>query len=187
MSIVTRHFAPDHTPLPSGANDLRVRFASKRVNNKNTLLLLYPDAEPGFEPSYVRYAVGMKFRQVHPDDGAITSAEGLGQLVVTGQRLLGMITDGTLNRTVLKESDDSVFAFVLDLDDVDPVEIQKNWLGKPVSARLMSNESQSPVFGIQVTGVDLLVKDDGQVSRSSLPALLEQLTPGGRQKLQKKA
>lgn len=180
MPIVTGHYTLDRSKLPTKADELRVRFVSQLVNGKNRLLVLYPVSEPGFEPSYVRYAVGMKLRL---GDGTV--AQGLGQIVVTGQRLIGMITDGSVGKADLKESAGSVYAFALDLDDFGPVEIKKNWLGKPIEALILSKEGQSPVFGVGVFSVDLSVKDDGQVIRTSLPAFLEQLTPEGRRNLQK--
>src|SRR2546427_9489624 len=87
---------------------------------------------------------------------------GLAQIVVTGQRLIGMITDGSVGKAVLKESAGSVYAFALDLDDFGPVEIKKNWRGKPVEALILSKEGQSPVFGMGVLSVDLLLKNDVQ-------------------------
>jgi len=98
-----------------------------------------------------------------------------------------MITDGSVGKAVLKESAGPVYAFALDLDDFGPVEIKKNWRGKPVEVLILSKEGQSPVFGMGVLSVDLLLKNDGQVIRTSLPAFLEQLTPEGRRNLQKEA
>ena len=185
MPLVTGHYTLDRSKLPAKSEALRVRFVSQRVNNKNTLLVLYPNAGPGFEPSYVRYAVGMKFRQIQLEDRRLIDAQGVGQLVVTGQRLLGMITDGSVGKAALKESAGSVYAFALDLDDIRPVEIKTNWRDKPVDAVIQSKEGQNPAFRIDILMVNLLVKDDGQVLLASLPAFLEHLTPEGRQSLQK--
>ena len=184
MSIVTGHYTLDRSKLPTQADELRVRFVLQRVNGKNTLLVLYPNSEPGFEPSYVRYVVGMEFRQILLSDRTLIGAQGLGQIVVTGQRLIGMITDGSIGKTVLKEAVGSVYVFALDLDDIRPVEIKKNWLGKPVEAIIESKVGQSPPFGIKVFSVDLLLRNDGQVIRASLPAFLELLTPEGQRSLQ---
>jgi hypothetical protein len=137
--------------------------------------------------SCVRYAVWMKLGHLLLGDSTITLAQGFGQLVVTSQRLLGMITDGSVGKAVLKESagTGSVYAFALDLDDCDPVEIKKNWRNKPVEAVIESKDDQNPAFRLGVLSVDLLVKDDGQVIRTSLPPFLEQLTPEGQRNLQK--
>ena len=185
MPIVTSHYTLDRSKLPGQADELRVRFVPQPVNGKNRLLVLYPNSEPGFERSYLRYAVGMEFRQILLGDRTLIVAQGLGQIVVTGQRLIGMITDGSVGKAVLNESVGSVYAFALDLDDIRPVEIKKNWRGKPVEADILSKVGQSPVFGIKVLSVGLLLKDDGQVIRMSLPAFLEQLSPEGRRNLQK--
>lgn len=185
MPIATGHYTLDRTKLPAKADALRIRFVPQLVNNKNTLLVLYPDTEPGFEPSFMRYAVLMKFDHLLQGDGSVAAAQGLGQIVVTGQRLLGMITDGSMGKTMLKEAAGSVYVFALDLDDCAPVESKTNWRGKQVEAVIRSKEGQAPPFRLQIMSVDLLLKNDGQVIRASLPTFLEHLTPEGRQNLQK--
>lgn len=179
MPILTRHYTPDHTPLPSNVDELRLRFVSKRVNGKNTLLLLHPDSEQGFESTYVRYVAMMELIHSYEVDENVylLTAKGLGQIVVTGRRIIGMITDGSVGSAVLDESVGSVYAFTFDLDDSGPVEVKKNWLGKPITAVLRSKDQQKRPFGLRVISVDLIVKDNGQVVRSSLPAFLEKLTP----------
>jgi hypothetical protein len=183
MPIVTRYYIFNRRDLPAKSDELRVRFVPQLVNRQNTLLVLYPNSEPGFEPLYVRYVVRITLAL---GDGTV--AKGLAQIVVTGQRLLGMITEGSAGKTILKESAGSVYAFALDLDDLEPVEIQKNWLGKPVSVRIMSKEGQGPplaMYAVRVHDVFALVEDDGQAVRTSLPAFLERLTSEGRRNLQK--
>jgi tetratricopeptide (TPR) repeat protein len=187
MPIVTGHYTLDLTELPVKAPDLRIRFALQLISHKNTLLVLYPNAEPGFEPSYVRYVAMMEFRHLLLRGREILVAQGRGQLVVTGQRLIGMITDGFAGKVALSESASSVFAFALDLDDIRPAQItEKNWRGEPIEAIIESKVDQSSVFGIKVFdyGEFLLLKDDGQVKRASLSAFLDQLTPESRRNLQ---
>jgi hypothetical protein len=182
MPIVTGYYALDRSKLPSKSDRLRVRFVSQLVNGKNTLLVIYPNSEPGFEPSYVRYVGGMKLQL---GDGTVAQLGG--QIVVTGQRLIGMITDGSVGKAVLNQSVGSVYAFALDLDDIRPVEIKANWRGKPVEAVIRSKEGQSPAFLLQVFSVVASLKNDGQVIQTSLPAFLERLTPEGRRNIQKYA
>jgi CHAT domain/Tetratricopeptide repeat len=188
MPIVTGYCTLDLMKLPAKSDELRVRFVPQHVDRKSTLLVLYPNSEPGFEPSYVRYTVMMEFRQILLSDRIPTGAHGLGQIVVTGQRLIGMITDGSTDKTILSESDGSVYAFAFDLDDIRPIKINKrNWLGKPVEAVIQSKVGQAPIFGLIIFSTDpglFLLKDDGQVTRTSLSAFLEQLTPEGRRNLQ---
>ena len=187
MPIVTGHYTLNRRDLPAKADKLRVRFVPQLVNNKNTVLMLYPNSEPGFEPSYVRYAVWMKLGHLRLDDSTVTLAQGFGQLVVTGQQLLGLPTDPSVGKAVLKESagTGSVYAFALDLDDCDPVEIKRNWRCKPGEAVIESKDNQNPAFRLGVLSVGLLVKDDGPVIRTSLPAFLEQLAPEEQRNLQK--
>ncbi|MFL5659578.1 MAG: CHAT domain-containing protein [Ktedonobacteraceae bacterium] len=188
MPIVTGYCTLNLMKLPAKSDELRVRFVPQRVDRKSTLLVLYPNSEPGFEPSYVRYTVMMEFRQILLSDRFLTGAHGLGQIVVTGQRLIGMITDGSTDKTILSESDGSVYAFAFDLDDIRPIEINKrNWLGKPVEAVIQSKVGQAPIFGLKIFSTDpglFLLKDDGQVTRTSLSAFLKQLTHEGRRNLQ---
>lgn len=180
MPIVTGHYTLDFSKLPSKSDTLRVRFATQLVNGKNRLLLIYPNSEPGFEPTYVRYATGLKLEM---GNGSV--AIGGGQLVVTGQRLFGMITDGSVGNAVLKQATGSVYAFALSLDDVLPVETKKNWLGQPVEVVIRSKEGLRPTFLLQVFSIVASLKDDGQVIVTTLPSLLNRLTPEGRQALQK--
>lgn len=180
MPIVTSHYTLDFSKLPSKSDTLHVRFATQLVNGKNRLLLIYPNAEPGFEPAYVRYATGLKLQA---DNGAV--ATGAGQLVVTGQRLFGMITDGSVGNAILKEATGSVYAFSFSLDDMSAVETRKNWLGKPAEALIRSREGLRPAFLLHIFSVVASVRDDGQVIVTTLPALLDRLTPEGRRALQK--
>jgi hypothetical protein len=188
MTNVTGHYTLDLTELPAKAPDLRIRFVPQLVNRKNTALVLYPNAEPGFEPSYVRYVVMMEFRHLLLRERVILIVQGRGQLVVTGQRLVGMITDGSMGKVSLNESVGSVYAFAFDLDDIRPVEIKENWRGKTIEAIIHSKVGQSSMFGLKVfspgPGLPLLLEDDGQVIRTSLSAFLDQLTPESRRNLQ---
>lgn len=129
------HYTLDRSKLPTKVDELRVRFVPWLVKGKNTLLVLYPDTETGFEPSYVRYVVQMKLRLT---DGTVD--QGPGQIVVTAHWIIGLITDGSVGETVLNESNGSVYAFTFGLDDIRPVEIKKNWLGKPIEALILSKE-----------------------------------------------
>ena len=180
MPIVTGHYTLDRSKLPSKSDKLRVRFVSQLVNGKNTLLVIYPNSEPGFEPSYVRYIGGIILKL---GDGTVAQTQG--QLVVTGQRLIGMITKGSAGKAVLNESVGSVYAFAIDLDDIRPAEIKTNWRGKPIEAIIQSKEGQSPTFLLQVFSIDFSLKNDGQVIPTSLDAFLDRLTPEGRRNLQK--
>jgi hypothetical protein len=182
MPILTSHIAIDWSKLPSKSDKLHARFVSQLVNGKKRMLMIYPDTGTDFEPIYVRYATGMKLQL---GDGTIAQIQG--QLVVTGQRLIGMITNGSVGKAALNETAGTVYAFALDLDDIRPVEIKKNWRGLPVEAMFRSKEGQSPAFLLQVFSIVAVIKNNGQVIQTSLPDFLERLTPEGRQNLQKQA
>src|SRR5437588_12500771 len=94
MPIVTSHYTLDRSKLPVQADELRVRFVPQPVNGKNRLLVLYANSEPGFEPSYLRYAVGMEFRQILLGDRTVIVAHELAPIGDNGKRLVGMINDG---------------------------------------------------------------------------------------------
>jgi hypothetical protein len=87
MPIVTGHYTLDLTKLPVKAPALRIRFALQLVNHKNVLLMLYPNAEPGFEPSYARYVAMMEFRHLllRGREIVVAQGQGRGQLVSTGR------------------------------------------------------------------------------------------------------
>ncbi len=179
MPIATGHYTLDLSKLPSKADELRVRFEQQVVNGKNVQLLIYPDAEPGFEPSYVRYATGMSLQL---GDGTV--AGRLGQLVVTGQRLVGMITGGSVGNAALDASHGAIYVFSIDLDDCYGPVPKTNWRGKPVEAMFRSKEDQRVAFMLHVFSMVATVKNGGEVAYTSLPRLLEHLTPEGRQRLQ---
>lgn len=183
MPIVTGHYNLDRSKLPSKSDKLRVLFKSQLVNRKNNLLVIYPNAEPGYEPAYARYVTGMKLQL---RDGTI--AQMMGQIVITGQRLIGMITDGSAGKATLNEATGSVYTFTVDLEDIRPVETRKNWRGKPVEIMIRSKEGQNPAFLLHIIGGTIAtLKNDGNAAPTTLEAFLERLTPEGRRNLQKQA
>jgi hypothetical protein len=98
-----------------------------------------------------------------------------------------MITDGAVGKAALSQSAGTVYAFAVDLDDIRPVEIKKNWRGQPVEAVIRSKEGLSPAFVLQVLSVVAVLKNDGHVIPTSLPDFLNRLTPEDRRNLQKQA
>ncbi len=133
--------------------------------------MLYPSSDPGFELTYVRYTAMIEFGKILLSDRTFTLARGLGQIVVTSQRLIGIITSGSADKTTLSESTASVsvYAFAIDLDDIRPAEIiEKDQRGKPAKVTLRSKEGLDSLFEVKVSstspGVFLLIKDDGQAT-----------------------
>jgi len=141
--------------------------------------MLYPASSKGYEPFYRRFAVGMDIKI-----GAGTTAIGKGQLVVTGERLLGVLTLGDADGRALDEASGSIYVFSIDLDDIVTTTNKANWRGKAVEAVFASTEEADPWFVLHVFVVAASVTNAGQAAPSSMPALLANLTPGGRKALQ---
>jgi hypothetical protein len=156
-----------------------VQFDTQVINGKNRLVLLYPAAEKGFEPTYARFMGGMTLRL---GDG--TKVNQIGQLIVTGQRLLGMFTSGAVGTHSLDAQAGSIFAFSVDLDDIDSITPKTNRRGKPVEATLASRDDLVPWFILHIITVAASVKNDGTAKPSSLQNFLARLSPEGRRELQ---
>jgi len=144
-------------------------------NNKKPLLLIYPANDPATSPvaAPVRYAVYMTLRL---SDG--TEAGDVGQLMVSGRRVIGMITHGSAGETRLDESAGSVYAFCLDLDDVKSVEPKTRWTGRVAGAVITSRDDLEPGFVLRLTSVAGFLADSGRLtSGASFADLLRSLTP----------
>lgn len=181
MPFDNRHTTVDRAALPTRFDDLRARLNLQVVNNRNRLLVLYADAEPGFESFPVRYAAYMdlKLPVMQGTDLHIVTVEGVGQIVVTDRRVLGMITDGKMGGSLeLNENKGSVFLFAFDRDDIGEAQVKKNWLGKPTYITITPKVDRGQIWGVRIGMVQLLLKDSGEVVRAGLSDLLKYLTPG---------
>ena len=92
MAFQSRGFALDLMALPTRSAELGVVFAQGAGNNGRPLLLLFPEQGPGLMP-HVRYAAYMSLRL---GDG--TEVSELGQLIVTGDRVVGVFHPGVGGR-----------------------------------------------------------------------------------------
>src|SRR5579871_3648072 len=109
------------TPPPE-SRSLGVSCRMGTGNNSKQLLLLFP-AGPRPAP-YLRLAVYMSL--VGPDGG---TAGDLGQLVITGERLIGMMTHGSAAGSRLDERAGSVYVFTASMDDLAPAVPKTKWTG----------------------------------------------------------
>jgi hypothetical protein len=112
-----------------------------------------------------------------------TEAERQGQLIVTGERLLGMFTSGSVGGHPLNGEAGSVFVFTLDLDDIDLMKPTTDRRGRAVSVVLASKQDLLPWFVLSVITAPLAVGNDGSWTRTTTATLLEQLSPEGRVQL----
>jgi hypothetical protein len=174
VAFAACHLMLDLSDLPSQSDELRVGFSMGTGNNKKPLLLIYPvnDTDIPEAAELVRYTVYMTLRL---SDG--TQAGDLGQLVVSGRRLIGMMTHGSAAGTRLDDSVGSVYAFALDLDDVMPAEPKTKWTGRLAGVAIMSRADLDPGFVLEVTSVVGILADSGRLtSGTSLADLLRSVT-----------
>jgi hypothetical protein len=178
VAIVATTLTLDLAALPTRSAELRVGFGMGVGNNNKQLLLLYPGTDGGYEPQHLRYAVYMTLTF----DGMTVG--NLGQLVVTGQRLIGMMTHGSAGGTKLNESAGSVFAFTIGLDDIQPPATKTRWTGRVAGVIVRSQSAQNPAFELIVTSVVGTITDTGTMTYGqSFADLMASLTPATRERL----
>jgi len=179
VPLVATTLALDLATLPTRSAELRAGFGMGVGNNNRRLLVLYPGTDAGYEPQHIRYAVYMSLVL---GDG--TTAGNLGQLIVTGRRLVGMMTHGTVGGTKLNESVGSVFAFTIGLDDIGPPATKTRWTGRVAGVVIRSRQAHDPPFELTVTSVVGTMTDNGALSYDeSLTDLIASLTPATRRRL----
>ena len=174
MAFVACHLILDLSDLPSQLEELRAGFRMGVGNNRKPLLLIYSASDATTSPAAsVRYTVYMTIRL---SDG--TEAGDVGQLMVSGRRVIGMITHGSAGETRLDESAGSVYAFCLDLDDVKSVEPKTRWTGRVAGAVITSRDDLEPGFVLRLTSVAGFLADSGRLtSGASFADLLRSVTP----------
>lgn len=179
MAAVASHLTVDLSALPSRSDELGVRFESGIANNKEPTLVVFPGTDASFEPQHLRYAVYMYLKL---SDG--TSAGNLGQLIVTGQRIIGMMTHGSAGGTRLDESKGSVFVFAQSLDDIQPAETKTRWTGRIAGVIIRSRQDQDPAFELEINSVVGTLADSGRLRYGfSFADLMNSLTPEARLRL----
>jgi hypothetical protein len=175
VAFVTCHLILDLSDLPSHLEELGAGFKMGVGNNKKPLLLIYPahDAAMGPVAAPIRYAVYMTLRL---SDG--TEAGDVGQLIVSGPRVIGMVTHGSAGESRLDESAGSVYAFCFDLDDIKSVEPRTRWTGRVAGAVITSKDDLDSGFVLRVTSVVGILAESGRLtSGASFADLLRSVTP----------
>jgi hypothetical protein len=144
-------------------------------NNSKPLLLLAPAAGNSVEP-HVRYAVGLELTLA---DGMVI--QDLGQLVVTRDRIIGMVTYGSVGPATLDAAAGAVYAFSAGLDGLQCSEIVKKRRGVPGGMFIRPGEGQPPEFELRVKSVLGSLDDDGRLTfGAELADLAKVLAPGMR-------
>jgi hypothetical protein len=174
LTFAADHLRLDLSALPSHSAKLQAGFYLGLGNNKKPLLLVAPGSGNSAEP-HVRYAAGMVLTLA---DGTVV--KDLGQLVLTSDRIIGMMTQGSAGPVRLDGAAGSVYAFSARMDDLHPAEPRKNRRGGLTGAVLRSRDGQ-PGFALEVNSVIGSLDDDGLLAfRASLTDLLRSLTPESR-------
>ncbi len=171
----------DLASLPLRDNSVGLRINTQILaSNKSRVLLLYPSREKGFGPWYTRYVGSMSLTT-----GSDMKVQGTGQLVVTGRRLLVMVTDGTFNGKPLGEKDGYICGFSIDHDDIVTTKLKSNWRGKPVEVTFASSDQASPWFVLHIVSVAAWITDDGKVGPTTVERFLKKMSPESRAEMLK--
>jgi hypothetical protein len=115
VTFTASHLMLDLSALLFHSAELNADFRLGAGNNGKPLLLLSPAADAAAPFQHERFAV---YRELSGDDG--TAAGKLGQLVVTGERVTGMMTRGSAGGAKLDDSAGCVYAFAASRDDLHP-------------------------------------------------------------------
>lgn len=171
MTFTAGHLMLDLSALPFHSAELNADFRLGAGNNGKPLLLS-PAADAAAPSPHERFAVYM---ELSGDDG--TAAGKLGQLVVTRERVIGMMTRGSAGGAKLDDSAGRVYAFAASRDDLRPAEAETNRKGRLTQALIRSRDGRYPGFTLRVTSVAGTLDDRGQlVYRPSLADLLVSLS-----------
>jgi len=172
MTFAADYLRLDLSALPLPSPEFGAGFYLGTGNNSKPLLLVAPGAGNSVVP-HVRYAVGLVLTLA---DGTV--AKDLGQLVVTGDRIIGIVTRGSAGQARLDGAAGSVYAFTVAADDLQPAEAQTKRRGGLAGLVIRSRDDR---FELHVTSVIGSLDDDGMLTfGASLADLLNSLTPESR-------
>ena len=172
MTFAADYLRLDLSALPLHSPEFGAGFYLGTGNNKKPLLLVAPGAGNSVVP-HVRYAVSLVLTVA---DGTVVKE--LGQLVATGDRIIGIVTHGSAGQVRLDGAAGSVYAFTAGADDLQPAEVQTKRQGKLTGLVVRSRDGR---FELHVTSVIGSLDDDGTLTfGASLADLLNSLTPESR-------
>ena len=136
MPLKTARLTLNGASMPQQYKDLGIRFEREPVakikGGSSDMILLRPagrllpqEESVGPEPRWNHVICGMHLKT---GDGSV--AQGSGQLLITGQRFIGMISDGsaTDSKPLGLDSSGSVFCFAFHRDDIYSPEVKRRRL-----------------------------------------------------------
>ena len=112
MTFAADYLRLDLSALPLHSPEFSAGFYPGTGNNKKALLLVAPGAGNSVVP-HVRYAAGLVLTLA---DGTVVKE--LGQLVVTSDRVIGIVTHGSAGQVRLDGAAGSVYAFTAGVNDL---------------------------------------------------------------------
>ena len=169
MALKTARLTIDHSLLPQKSDKLGIRFDRRSVAKikagapPSDMVLIKPagallDAEDavGPEPRWNSILCGMRIKAL---DG--TEAQGQGQLLITGQRFIGMIDSGKIAGAppLSLATSGNIFCFTCQRDDVYPPEVKKHRLA-PSDFSFRSKEELPVAFQLLVFSGAVYVAND---------------------------
>ena len=172
MTFAADYLRLDLSALPLPSPEFGAGLYLGTGNNRKPLLLVAPGAGNSVVP-HVRYAAGLVLTLA---DGTVVKE--LGQLVVTSDRIIGIVTHGSAGQARLDGATGSVYAFTAGVNDLQPAEVQTKRRGGLTGLIIRSRDGQ---FELHVTSVIGSLDDDGMLTfGASLADLLNSLTPESR-------
>jgi hypothetical protein len=172
VTFAANYLRLDLSALPLHSPEFGAGFYLGTGNDRKPLLLVAPGAGNSVVP-HVRYAVGLILTLA---DGTVV--KDLGQLVMTSDRIIGIVTRGSVGQARLDGATGSVFAFTATADDLQPAEAQTKRRGGLAGLVIRSRDGR---FELHVTSVIGSLDDDGMLTfGASLADLLNSLTPESR-------
>jgi hypothetical protein len=172
MTFAADYLRLDLSALPLPSPEFGAGFYLGTGNNRKPLLLVAPGVGNSVVP-HVRYAAGLVLTLA---DGTVV--EETGQIVVTSDRIIGIVTQGSAGQVRLDGAAGSVYAFTAGADDLQPAEVQTKRRGGLTGLIIRSRDGR---FELHVTSVIGSLDDDGMLTfGASLADLLNSLTPESR-------
>lgn len=172
MPFAADHLKLDLQALPWSSDRLGAAFYLGTGNNTRPLLMMKPAAGQLTERRQLRYAA----------DVILTLADGtvvrnLAQLVVTAERLLGMVIRGSAGSSKLDAGAGEVFAFSASLRETAPPTGKKNWRGAVTRVTVRPADGLPKDFVLAVNSVIGKLDDEGTLTfGASLAELIPVLT-----------
>jgi hypothetical protein len=182
MTIAASRLTVDTSALPWRSAELGLGFAMGTGNNGKPMLMVSPAADSLAEPQHLRFAADVELAV--PGGQVIKSPA---QLLVTGERLAGMLFNGKVEGIQLSMFQGLLYGFSAGLDDILPVELKKSWRGtQPVAIQSMAGIS--PALDMQVARVLGSMADSGALTLTpTLADLVSALAPESRASLRQPA